>query len=120
MDFIELIGWFVMGWLIYQLVSAWVAIQHIKHAITDAVNAQQEKELFAKQNKLIRFERVIQGSYDVVLAFGGDNKFILQGNNRAEVEQLLKEKFPNKTFHFVEDTVNEPNVNQRKVTSVAD
>lgn len=120
MEFLEFLGWMVFGYLLFQLLSAWIAMQNLKHAINDAVNAQQEKEFISSQRKLIRFERVIQGSYDVILAFGEDNRFILQGNNRAEVEQLLKEKFPNKTFYFVEETVNEPNVDQRKVTSVAD
>ena len=34
---IELLGYFVLGWLIYVLVSAWVTLQNINGAVNDVV-----------------------------------------------------------------------------------
>lgn len=98
MDIIELIGWFVLGYLMFQLVCAWIAMQHIKHAVKELILDREEKIASAEQAKVVRFERVIQGPYDVTLAFGEDNKFILQGNTQAEAEELLKKKYPGKSF----------------------
>lgn len=101
MDFIEFIGWIVFGYIMIQLLSAWITVRHIKHAVRDIVAEREEKAAIAEHSKIVQFERVVQGPYDVILAFSEDNKFILQGSTQSEVEQLLKEKYPEKTILFV-------------------
>ena len=55
--------------------------------------------------KLVRFEKVVQGDYRVVLAYDNDNKFLGQAATQEEVEAMLKQKFPNLGIITVQDTV---------------
>jgi hypothetical protein len=65
---IELLGYFVLGWLLYRLVSAWVTLQEIKSAVGEAVERNMIDAAVDRQILLARMEPVQQGEHTVVLA----------------------------------------------------
>lgn len=102
----ELLGYVVMGWILYRLVSAWVAIQEIKHAVGEAVERKVIADEIARQVMIVRMEPVEQGDYRVVLAYNNlNNKFLGQAETQEEIETMLKQKFPNLGIVTVQDTV---------------
>ena len=101
----ELLGYVVLGYLLYKLISAWVVLQEIKHAVGEAVDRKVLSDAMINQIKLVRFEKVVQGDYRVVLAYDNDNKFLGQAATQEEVEAMLKQKFPNLGIITVQDTV---------------
>lgn len=100
----ELLGYFVMGWILYRLVSAWVAIQEIKHVVGEAVERKIIADEMAKQILVVRMEPVVQGDYSVVLAYNNQtNKFLGQDATQEQVELMLKQKFPTMNLIIVNE-----------------
>lgn len=104
MDLLEILGWAVFGYLMFQLLSAWVAIQHIKHAVEDAVDAEIARQEIAKRVTVVQFEHVEQGPYSVILALEKDTgKFLGQGNCENEAKQMLQNRYPKRRFVIVDE-----------------
>lgn len=104
MDILEIVGWAVFFYLMWQLVSAWIAMQHIKNVVNTVVEQQLAREETAKQATVVRFEHVEQGPYSVVLAVEKEtSKFLGQGNNDSEVKQMLQNRYPRKCFVIVDE-----------------
>lgn len=104
----ELLGYVVMGWILYRLVSAWVAIQEIKHVVGEAVErkiiADEIADEMSKQILVVRMEPVVQGDYSVVLAYNNQtNKFLGQDATQEQVELMLKQKFPTMNLIIVNE-----------------
>ncbi len=113
MLFLEIFGYMVLGWVIYHLVTAWLTVYQIKRAIREAVDNQ---DIAAPGlNKIVRFEQVIQGPYNVILVFDEFNKFILQGNTQLEAEQLIKAKYPDKNIVVAENIEHKQTVDVKPV-----
>lgn len=101
MNILELIGWFVFGFLMYQLIAAWVAMQQIKHLVRDALD-EKASVATAKRSLSIRFEPVEQGMHSVVLVYDIDsNRFLGQANTYSEAKEMLVERYPNIDFVVV-------------------
>jgi len=92
---IELLGYFVLGWLMYVLISAWVTLQNIKGAVNEVVERKMIESAVDRQILVARMEPVEQGEHMVVLAYNNNtNKFLGQATTQEQVEALLKEKYP--------------------------
>jgi hypothetical protein len=101
---IELLGYFVLGWLIYRLVSAWVTLQEIKHAVGEAVERNMIDTAVDRQVLVVRMESVTQGDYNVVLAYNhNSNKFLGQDVTQEQVEAMIKQKYPNMNIIVVNE-----------------
>lgn len=99
MDILELIGWFVFGFIMYQLIAAWIAMQHIKHIVKDVLEEKLEASTLKQKLVSIRFESVKQGEYSVVLVYNVEtNKFLGQANTYAEAMDMLKKRYPSIEF----------------------
>jgi cobalamin biosynthesis Mg chelatase CobN len=92
---IEMLGYFVMGWILYRLISAWVTLQQIKGAVNDVVERKMIDAAVDRQILVARMEPVEQGEYRVVLAYNNNtNKFLGQAATQDQVESMLKSKYP--------------------------
>ena len=92
---IEILGYVVLGWLLYVLISAWVTLQNIKGAVNEVVERKMIESAVDKQILVARMEPVEQGEYNVVLAYNNNtNKFLGQAATQEQVEEMLKEKYP--------------------------
>jgi hypothetical protein len=101
---IELLGYFVLGCLLYRLVSAWVTLQEIKSAVGDAVERNMIDSAVDRQILVARMEPVEQGEHTVVLAYNNNTeKFLGQAATQEQVEALLKEKYPNMNIVVVNE-----------------
>lgn len=101
---IELLGYVVMGWLMYTLISAWVTLQKIKGAVNDVVESRMIDAATEKHILIVRMEPVEQGEYNVVLAYNHNtNKFLGQDATQEQVEAMLKEKYPKMNIIIVNE-----------------
>jgi hypothetical protein len=101
---IELLGYVVLGWLIYRLVSAWVTLQEIKHAVGEAVERNMIDTAVDRQVLVVRMEPVQQGEHTVVLAYNhNSNKFLGQDVTQDQVEAMIKQKYPNMNIIVVNE-----------------
>ena len=87
---IELLGYFVLGWLLYVLISAWVTLQNIKGAVNEVVERKMINAAVDRQILVVRMESVSQGDYNVVLAYNhNSNKFLGQDASQEQVEEIF-------------------------------
>lgn len=103
MDIIEILGWAIFFYLMWQLLSAWVFVQQIKHKINDAV---EEAELVREAERSIlalRFEHVEENGHSVVLAYGKDNKFLGQGLTEEDAAKNIQIYYPRHKIVIVND-----------------
>ena len=92
---IELLGYVVLGWLMYVLINAWVTLQRIKGAVNDVVERNMIDAAVDKHILIVRAEPVTQGEHSVVLAYNqSTNKFLGQESTLEQVEEMLKKKYP--------------------------
>jgi hypothetical protein len=109
---IELLGYFVLGWLIYVLVSAWVTLQNIKGAVNDVVERKMIDAAVDKHVLIVRMEPVEQGEFNVVLAYNHNtNKFLGQAATQEQVEDMVKSKHPNMNIIVVSEKATIESVN---------
>ena len=102
---IELLGYFVLGWLIYVLVSAWVTLQNIKGAVNEVVERKMINAAVDKHVLVVRMEPVVQGEHTVVLAYNhGSNKFLGQDATQEQVEAMIKQKYPDMNIIVVNES----------------
>lgn len=100
----ELLGYVVLGWIAYRLVSAWVTLQEIKSAVGEAVERRVIADEMTKQILVVRMEPVVQGDYSVVLAYNNQtNKFLGQDTTQEQVENMIKSKYPNMNIIVVSE-----------------
>jgi hypothetical protein len=90
----ELLGWIIFFFLMWQLLSSWVFVQQLKHKINDAV---EEAELIKEAEKSVlalRFEHVEENGHKVVLAYGKNNKFLGQGLTEEDAAKNIQIYYP--------------------------
>lgn len=102
---IELLGYLVLGWLIYVLVSAWVTLQNIKGAVNEVVERKMINAAVDRQVLIVRMEPVIQGEHTVVLAYNHNtDHFLGQDITQDQVEAMIKQKYPNMNIVVVNES----------------
>jgi len=102
---IELLGYFVLGWLLYVLISAWVTLQNIKGAVNQVVEQKMINAAVDRQILIVRMEPVVQGEHTVVLAYNhNSNKFLGQDATQDQVEAMIKQKYPNMNIVVVNES----------------
>jgi hypothetical protein len=109
---IELLGYLVLGWLMYVLISAWVTLQNIKGAVNEVVERKMINAAVDRQILIVRLEPVTQGEHSVVLAYNHNtDKFLGQDTTQEQVEAMIKQKYPNMNIIVVneKDTVQSVN-----------
>ena len=101
---IELLGYFVLGWLLYVLISAWVTLQNIKGAVNQVVERKMINAAVDRQILIVRMEPVVQGEHSVVLAYNHNtDKFLGQDVTQDQVEAMIKQKYPNMNIIVVNE-----------------
>jgi hypothetical protein len=101
---IELLGYFVLGWLLYVLISAWVTLQNIKGAVNEVVERKMINAAVDRQILIVRMEPVVQGEHSVVLAYNhSTDKFLGQDVTQDQVEAMIKQKYPNMNIIVVNE-----------------
>ena len=101
----ELLGYVVMGWLLYILISAWVTMQNIKSAVNEVVERKIINAAVDRQILIVRMEPVVQGEHTVVLAYNhNSNKFLGQDATQDQVEAMIKQKYPNMNIVVVNES----------------
>ena len=102
---IELLGYLVLGWLLYVLISAWVTLQNIKGAVNEVVERKMINAAVDRQILIVRMEPVVQGEHTVVLAYNhNSNKFLGQDTTQDQVEAMIKQKYPNMNIVVVNES----------------
>jgi hypothetical protein len=102
---IELLGYFVLGWLLYVLISAWVTLQNIKGAVNQVVEQKMINAAVDRQILIVRMEPVVQGEHSVVLAYNHNtDKFLGQDVTQDQVEAMIKQKYPNMNIIVVNES----------------
>jgi hypothetical protein len=102
---IELLGYLVLGWLIYVLVSAWVTLQNIKGAVNQVVERKMINAAVDRQVLIVRMEPVVQGEHTVVLAYNHKtDNFLGQDVTQDQVEAMIKQKYPNMNIVVVNES----------------
>jgi len=94
MDIIDILGWAIFFYLLWQLLGSWIFVQQLKHRINDAV---EEAELVREAEKAVlalRFEHVEENDHRVVLAYGKNNKFLGQGLSEEEAANNIQIYYP--------------------------
>ena len=108
---IELLGYLVLGWLMYVLISAWVTLQNIKGAVNEVVERKMINAAVDRQILIVRMEPVVQGEHSVVLAYNhNSNKFLGQDASQEQVEAMLKSKYPNMNIIVVNEEATIENI----------
>jgi hypothetical protein len=109
---IEILGYVVLGWLMYVLISAWITLQNIKGAVNEVVERKMIDAAVDKHVLIARMEPVEQGEYNVVLAYNhSTNKFLGQAATQEQVEEMLKEKYPKMNIIVVNEKATIESVN---------
>jgi hypothetical protein len=109
---IELLGYFVLGWLLYILISAWVTLQNIKGAVNEVVERKMINAAVDRQVLVVRTELVEQGEHNVVLAYNHNtNKFLGQDSTQEQVEALIKQKYSKMNIIIVNEKATIESVN---------
>lgn len=102
---IEILGYVVLGYILYILVSAWVTVQHIKSAVNDVVERKMIDSAVDRQILVVRMEPVTQGDYNVVLAYNhNSNKFLGQDATQEQAEAAIKQKYPDMNIVVVNES----------------
>lgn len=94
MSFLDILGWAVLFYLMWQLLGSWFFVQQLKHKINDAV---EEAELIREAEKSVlamRFEHVEENGHSVVLAYGKNNKFLGQGISEEDAAKNIQLYYP--------------------------
>ncbi len=103
MNFLDILGWAVFFYLIWQLLGSWFIVQQLKHKLNDA--AQEAELLKAAENAVLalRFEHVKENGHYAVLAYGKNNKFLGQGSSEDEAAKNIQLVYPKHQIVIVND-----------------
>ena len=94
MNFLDIIGWAVFFYLLWQLLGSWFFVQQLRHRINDAV---EEAEILREAEKSVlalKFEHVKENGHQVVLAYGKNNKFLGQGLTEEDAAKNIQIYYP--------------------------
>ena len=103
MDLLNILGWALFLYLLWQLLGSWFIVQQLKHRINDAV---EEAELLREAEKAVialRFEHVEENGHSVVLAYGKNNKFLGQGLTEEDAAKNIQIYYPKHKILIVND-----------------
>ena len=116
---IELLGYVVMGWLLYILISAWVTMQNIKSAVNEVVERKMINAAVDQQVLIVRMEPVTQGEHTVVLAYNHKtDNFLGQDVTQEQVEAMIKQKYPDMNIVVVNESATIESVHEVDTKSI--
>ena len=92
MSTFEFFSWFIVGIVVYRMVSSYMQLKEIEK------NVEYATELLEEHAKLVIvvFERVKHDGEEVILCYDTDNNFISQGATKDEVVEKAQDRFPSK------------------------
>jgi hypothetical protein len=61
-----------VGWIVYRMLMAWVALKELEKNVDHAVELLAEQETY----KMLLFEQVEQNGHNVILCYDSNNNFI--------------------------------------------
>lgn len=91
---IELIGYFVMGYLMHRLISAWITVNQLKSILENEKNRHDTKENIL----IVQLEKIVQNEYTTILVYDQNNKFLGQADTMDDVEIFMRKKYPDLKF----------------------
>jgi hypothetical protein len=94
MNFLDILGWAVFFYLMWQLLGSWFIVQQLRHKINDAAEEAELLKEAEKQVLALRFEHVEQNGNQVVLAYGKNNKFLGQGLSEDDAAKNIQLYYP--------------------------
>ena len=81
----ELLGYIVMAWLLYRLITAGLTVHHVKSPTAESIE---------QHHKMVVFEQVEQNGHNVVLCYDIDNNFVAQADTKEQVIALAQQRYP--------------------------
>ena len=81
----ELLGYIVMAWLLYRLVTACLTVHNVKSPTAESVE---------QHHKMVVVEQVEQNGHNVVLCYDVDNNFVAQADTKEQVIALAQQRYP--------------------------
>jgi len=103
MNFLDIIGWAVLFYLMWQLLGSWFIVQQLRHKINDAVEEAEFLKEAERSVLALRFEHVEQNEHKVVLAYGKNNKFLGQGLTEDDATKNIQFYYPRHKILIVND-----------------
>jgi predicted transcriptional regulator YheO len=101
---IELLGYFLLAWWIYQIVNALFTLRRIKSAVQEAVDRKTAQTVVDQHVLMVRMEPVQQGDYCVVLAYNhATNRFLGQDATQEQVEAMLKLQYADMNLVVIDE-----------------
>lgn len=101
---IELLGYFLLAWWIYQIVDALLTLRRIKSAVRAAADRKVVQEAVERQVLMVRMEPVKQGDYHVILAYNhANNQFLGQDATQEQIENMLKLQYSDMNLIVIDE-----------------
>lgn len=94
MDIVELLGYVVLFYLIWQLLKSWIFVQDLKQRIAEAVDEDLAVQAAEQHVLALKFEHVEENGHQVILAYGKNNKFLGQGLTEEEAANNIQIYYP--------------------------
>lgn len=91
---IEILGWAVFFYMMWQLLKSWIFVQDLKQRIAEAVDEETAVQETERHVLALRFEHVEENEHKVVLAYGKNNKFLGQGLTEEEAAKNIQVYYP--------------------------
>lgn len=103
MNFLDILGWAVFFYLMWQLLGSWFIVQQLRHKINDAVEEAEILKEAEKHVMALRLEHIEENGHRVVLAYGKNNKFLGQGISEEDVAKNIQLYYPKHQILIVND-----------------
>jgi hypothetical protein len=94
MDIVEILGYVVLFYLMWQLLKSWIFVQDLKQRIAEAVDQDLAVQAAEQHVLALKFEHVEENGHQVVLAYGKNNKFLGQGLSEDDVAKNIQIYYP--------------------------
>lgn len=94
MDIVEILGYVVLFYLMWQLLKSWIFVQDLKQRIAEAVDQDLAVQAAEQHVLALKFEHVEENGHSVVLAYGKNNKFLGQGLTEEDAANNIQVYYP--------------------------
>ena len=103
MDIVEILGYVVLFYLMWQLLKSWIFVQDLKQRIAEAVDEDLAVRAAEQHVLALKFEHVEENGHQVVLAYGKNNKFLGQGLTEEEAANNIQVYYPHHKIVIVNE-----------------
>jgi hypothetical protein len=94
MDIVEILGYVVLFYLMWQLLKSWIFVQDLKQRIAEAVDQDLAVQAAEQHVLALKFEHVEENGHKVVLAYGKNNRFLGQGLTEDDAAKNIQVYYP--------------------------